>query len=289
MRAVYVKWLDACCELDEGAVGALTGPCVQECLGWLVRDEEDWIAVALDKSEEDGRVRYVLQIPRGMVQTMLFIPGAGSTGWPEGWEPPPLPAPGQGPVFRGTGSLGGGKTFATAVGPPCSVCNGTGLVLFRSATKTRYVPCNEGCEGQPTKDWVPTRSVVDLEGTDAELMQRDWVGPRRGHDAVMESIASMARHGRAPDAAPGPCQACQGTGLVVASSRVEVEDVWVTRYMLEMCPEGCSCHACGGSGAMARCQVCESQPAPMHCGEPARPIVGLRRWECRKCGQVDNV
>lgn len=70
-RLVSVKWLDANAESGWGKATAITGP--QQCMsiGWLVRDEEKWIALAGTIGGEE--VNQTISIPRDWIGELVDI------------------------------------------------------------------------------------------------------------------------------------------------------------------------------------------------------------------------
>ncbi len=74
-RLVYVRWFDsAIYQLPAFNPGDMNdGPCRNESAGLLIRDEPEWIALALDRCIDTGYVRLVLRIPRVNVLSIQYF------------------------------------------------------------------------------------------------------------------------------------------------------------------------------------------------------------------------
>ncbi len=67
---VEVTWEDASFDMDAATLDDVTGPLIVRTVGWIIRDEVHWIAVAaetLDDGHHDDGYRAVTSIPRSII------------------------------------------------------------------------------------------------------------------------------------------------------------------------------------------------------------------------------
>jgi hypothetical protein len=61
MKIVQVEWIDSKMYFEQVSEGGIEAPCIVTSVGYLVKDDPDWIAIA--RESIDGEWRGVIAIP----------------------------------------------------------------------------------------------------------------------------------------------------------------------------------------------------------------------------------